>query len=330
MGRLVNGEWVTNWVGADADGQFQRAETRYRSGVSDDAQSRFRPSLDRYHLYVGWACPWAHRTMMVRALMGLERALPVSVVEPFMGEGGWRFNPAVEGASADELLGCEYLREVYLRADPQYTGRVTVPILWDKQLGTIVNNESREIVRILDHGFAGMADHPVDLAPSELHGELDRLIDLIYEPVNNGVYRAGFAGSQRAYDDAVRELFETLDHCESILDTQRWLAGERATEVDLFLFATLIRFDLVYHTHFMCNRRRVVDYPNLWGFVRELYQVPAIAQTCKFDHICGHYYASHPSISPSRIIAIGPELQLDSPHGREARGGLPALELFTP
>jgi putative glutathione S-transferase len=286
----------------------------------------FSPADGRYHLYVSWACPWAHRALILRTLKGLEHAIDISVVEHFMSDQGWRFDPSIAGATADKVHGHEYLRDVYLAADPHYTGRVTVPILWDLHTQTIVNNESREIVRMFDHEFAGVARSDVDLAPPELLAEVERIIDAIYEPINNGVYRAGFATSQRAYEEAVGELFEALEHWDAVLGRQRWLAGDRMTEADIFLFTTLIRFDLVYHTHFKCNRKRIIDYPHLSGFVRELYQVPAIAKTCEFEHIRRHYYASHESINPHRIVGVGPllEQELALPHGRERLGGLPA------
>jgi glutathionyl-hydroquinone reductase len=270
----------------------------------------------------------------MRALKRLEHAIDISVVDHFMSDQGWRFGPRIcsagtgreeiPGATADKVGGHEYLRDVYLAAEPRYTGRVTVPIMWDLQTRTIVNNESREIVRMFDHEFGGVARGDVDFAPPELIDEVDRIIDAIYEPINNGVYRAGFATSQEAYDEAVRELFDALEHWDAVLGRQRWLAGDRMTEADIFLFTTLIRFDLVYHTHFKCNRKRIVDYPHLSGFVRELYQVPAIAQTCDFEHIKRHYYASHERINPHRIVAVGPSLEqeLARPHDRERLGGL--------
>ena len=326
MGRLVEGQWTTEWYEPDAEGRFVRSQTRFHGRVGVDGP--FAPAADRYHLYVSYACPWAHRTLIMRALKGLERAIDISVVDHFMGDEGWRFDPAVPGATADAVLGTRYLRDVYTHADPQYTGRVTVPILWDKRGGTIVNNESREIVRMLDHAFTGVAERDVDFVPIELRAEVERVIDAIYEPINNGVYKAGFASSQRAYEEAVVTLFEALDHWEGVLGRQRWLAGGRMTEADIFLFTTLIRFDSVYHTHFKCNRRRIVDYPNLWGFVREIYQLPGVAQTCNFEHIRKHYYGSHPQINPTRIVAIGPQLELDAPHGRERVPGLAAIELL--
>jgi glutathionyl-hydroquinone reductase len=334
MGRLVDGQWTTEWYQPDDEGRFVRPETSFRHWVGDEPFDRATSSLGfaavdgRYHLYVSWACPWAHRTLIARALLGLDHALEVSVVDHFMGDDGWRFDPEVPGASADPILGARFLREVYTAADPRFTGRVTVPVLWDKQRETIVNNESREIVRMFNDRFTKLATRKLDLAPAELRDEVERVIDAIYEPINNGVYKAGFASSQRAYDEAVTTLFEALDHWDAVLGRQRWLAGERLTEADIFLFTTLIRFDLVYHTHFKCNRRRIVDYPNLWGFVRELYQLPGVAQTCNFEHIRRHYYASHESINPHRIVAIGPDLELDREHGRAAKGGISGQALL--
>lgn len=326
MGRLVDGQWTAQWYQPDAEGRFVRPETKFRGWIGDD---RFAPADNRYHLYVSMACPWAHRTLIMRALAGLEQSIGVSVVDHFMDDQGWRFDAEVPGATADQVLGVKFLREVYTTADPELTARVTVPVLWDKLHATIVNNESREIVRMFDHRLCGFAQHPVDLAPTDRLDEVERVIDAIYEPINNGVYKAGFAHSQAAYDEAVDALFAALDHWETVLGEQRWLTGAQLTEADIFLFTTLIRFDLVYHTHFKCNRKRIVDYPNLWGFVRELYQAPGVAATCDFDHIRQHYYASHETINPHRIVAVGPTLELDAPHGRERLGGTSARELLT-
>lgn len=329
MGRLIDGQWTTQWYQPDASGRFVRPETSFRRWVRRGDEA-FAPADSRYHLYVSLACPWAHRTLIVRALQGLEDSIGVSVVDHFMGEDGWRFDASVPGATGDELLGKTFLREVYVAADSHFTGRVTVPVLWDRQRGTIVNNESREIVRMLDHEFVDLAKHPVDLAPASMQAEIERVIDAIYEPINNGVYKAGFARSQSAYDEAVGELFAALDHWDAVLAKQRWLAGDRLSEADIFLFTTLIRFDLVYHTHFKCNRKRIADYDHLSGFVRELYQIPGVAETCNFEHIRRHYFASHTSINPARIVAIGPDLaaELHKPHGRDAVAGLSARELL--
>ena len=330
MGRLVDGQWTTEWYQPDAEGRFRRSTTRFRRWVRAEGEERWAPAAGRYHLYVSWACPWAHRVLIMRVLKGLEHAIGISVVDHFMSDQGWRFDPSIDGATVDKVLGCEYLRDVYLAADSRYTGQVTVPVLWDVQGKTIVNNESREIARMFDHEFSGVARREIDLAPADLLPEVERVIDAIYEPINNGVYRTGFASSQSAYEEAVGELFDALDHWESVLGRQRWLAGDRPTEADIFLFSTLIRFDLVYHTHFKCNRNRILEFPNLSGFVRELYQAPGIAATCDFEHIRRHYYASHDSINPKRIVAVGPRLDLElaRPHGREHVGGVAAADSF--
>ncbi|KIG16568.1 Glutathione S-transferase, omega [Enhygromyxa salina] len=319
MGLLVDGKWKTDWYQPDDEGRFVRDEATFRHQVRADGSTPFAPAADRYHLFVSWACPWAHRVIIMRALKGLEHAIDMSVVDHFMGDQGWRFNPQIEGATTDKVLGSQYLREVYTAADDAFTGRVTVPVLWDKPSGTIVNNESREILRMLDHEFRGVATRDVDLAPPHLLEEVERVIDAIYNPINNGVYRAGFATTQQAYDEAVSQLFKALDHFEAVLGDQPWLAGPQITEADICMFTTLIRFDLVYHTHFKCNRKRIIDYPNLWAFVREIYQLPGVAQTCNFTHIKSHYYASHETINPHRIIPIGPNLEdLHRPHNRHA------------
>lgn len=334
MGRLVDGQWTTQWYEPDAGGRFVRPPTRFRHVVRGPDEPAplegpdFVVAPGRYHLYVSLACPWAHRTLLARALQGLEHAIDVSIVEPFMGSDGWRFDASVRGATADRVLGCTYLREVYVAADPHYTGRVTVPILWDRERATIVNNESREIIRMLDGAFLAIAEHPVDLRPPERAAAIDAVLDAIYEPINNGVYRAGFATTQAAYEQAVDELFAALDHWEAVLARQRWLTGERPSEADLCLLTTLLRFDPVYHGHFKCNRRRIVDYPHLWGFLRELMQVPAIATTCDLEHIRRHYYQSHEGINPTRIVAVGPQLDYAAPHGREHVGGVSALDAF--
>ena len=319
MGLLVDGQWHTDWYKPDSDGRFVRSESSFREQVRSDQSTPFAPADNRYHLYVSWACPWAHRAIIMRTLKGLEHAIDMSVVEHYMSDQGWRFNPEIEGATPDKILGSEYLREVYTAANEHFTGRVTVPVLWDKQGHTIVNNESREIIRMFDHEFGGVATRDIDLAPPDLLAEVERVIDAIYQPINNGVYMAGFATTQQAYDEAVHALFEALDHFEAVLASQRWLAGDRMTEADICMFTTLVRFDLVYHTHFKCNRQRVIDYPNLSAFVREIYQLPGIAQTCNFEHIQNHYYVSHKTINPHQIVPIGPDLksELQRPHNRD-------------
>jgi glutathionyl-hydroquinone reductase len=255
----------------------------------------------------------------VRARKRLEEAISISVVDPFMGDGGWVFAEG-PGNVLDTVNGARFLWEIYTKARADYTGRVTVPILWDRKAGTIVNNESREIIRMFGTEFGALGDPSVDLCPADLRPAIDATIDAIYAPINNGVYRAGFATTQEAYDEAVAEVFAALDRWEAVLGAQRFLCGDRMTEADICLFTTLFRFDPVYHGHFKCNLRRIVDYPNLWGFVRDIHQTPGVAATCRIDHIQQHYYRSHPNINPTRIVPRGPILDLSAPHGRERLG----------
>lgn len=320
LGMMIDGEWRTQRSNEDNDGAFVRPPTTFRKSVTADGSSGHPAEAGRYHLYVSYACPWAHRTLILRKLKGLDDAVGVSVVHPYMGEGGWHFPaPGDEypGATEDALHGARFLREVYRQADAKFTGRVTVPILWDKTAGTIVNNESREIIRMLDHEFDAVANHPdVDFCPPELKSKVEETLDAIYEPVNNGVYRSGFATGQAAYEKAVRQLFDALDHWDGVLGKQRYLCGDRITEADWCMFTTLVRFDAVYVTHFKCNVRRIVDYKNLWPYLRELYQVPGVAETVFLDHIKDHYYRSHESVNPTGIVPVGPELDFHEPHGR--------------
>jgi putative glutathione S-transferase len=296
MGRMVNGEWVSGWAKPGASGAFERSTTKFRD-------ASLVPEADRYHLYVSYACPWAHRTLIVRALRGLEDALPVTVVDPKMGLDGW-------------VYGDKFLRDVYRAADAHFTGHVTVPVLWDKKRSTIANNESRELIRMFDTDLEPLAKNKRSLAPPELRARIDETMTAIYTPINNGVYRAGFATSQAAYDDACATLFEALDHWESVLGTQRFLCGGVMTEADVAMFTTCLRFDLVYYAHFKCNVRRMQDYPNSWGFVRDVYQTPGVRETCELDHIKTHYYWSQENVNPTRIVPRGPTLPLDAPHDR--------------
>jgi len=298
MGQLVDGVWRTGWYAPDQHGHFIRPPARFRNRdiVAEPG---------RYHLYVSYACPWAHRTLITRALRGLEATIGITILEPKMPDEGWAF-----GADPDPIGGAQLLQQVYLRADPRYTGRVTVPVLWDKQANTIVNNESREVMRILDVDFEPLASGTT-LAPPELRPEIDRVLDAIYAPINNGVYRCGFAAKQEAYDHAVRTLFDALYEWERVLANQPYLCGERMTEADIAMFTTLLRFDLVYYAHFKCNERRLRDLPNLWRFTRRMYQHPVIRQTVHLDHIKVHYYWSQPTVNPTRIIPIGPDLEPD-------------------
>jgi len=316
MGILKQGQWQKNPVNpADQAGNFVRAESRFRDRITADGASGFAAEPGRYHLYVSLACPWAHRTLIFRKLKGLEDAVTLSVVDPVMGEDGWRFSTG-PGCIPDMVNQAGLLREIYVLADPGYSGRVTVPVLWDKRRRTIVNNESAEIIRMFNSAFDHAGSRGPDFYPPELSAEIDRINERVYRTVNNGVYRCGFAKTQAAYDAAFDLLFETLDWLEQILSGQRYLCGGRITEADWRLFTTLVRFDAVYHGHFKCNLRRLVDYPNLSGYLCELYQQPGVAATCNFDHIKRHYYLSHRSINPSGIVPKGPLLDFDRPHGR--------------
>ncbi|MEZ4300488.1 MAG: glutathione S-transferase family protein [Polyangiaceae bacterium] len=319
MGRLIEGKWSTEWYTPDARGRFVRGETQFRDRVTADGSSGFPAEAGRYHLYVSLACPWAHRTLIVRKLRKLEDAISISVVNPFMGDDGWTFEDA-PGTIADTVNGKRFLREVYVAARADYTGRVTVPVLWDKQKATIVNNESREIIRMLDMEFGALSAGTASLYPEPLRPEIDETISAIYTPVNNGVYRSGFATSQEAYEEAVVELFAALDHWDAHLAKRRYLCGDTLTLADICLFTTLLRFDPVYHGHFKCNLRRLADYPHLWPFVRDVYQTPGVAETCNLDHIKQHYYRSHGMINPTRIVPRGPLLDHMEPHGRERVG----------
>ncbi|NDW03036.1 glutathione S-transferase family protein [Jiella pacifica] len=325
MGLLVDGKWQDKWYDTDkTGGKFERSKTTFRSWITPDGspgpkgQTAFPAEAGRYHLYVSLACPWAHRTLITRKLKKLEDVVSLSVVDYHMGEEGWVFSER-PGAIPDTVLGKQRLYEVYLEADPRYTGRVTVPVLWDKQTGTIVNNESAEIIRILDTGFSDFADNSVDVTPQQHLTDIDAINDRIYDTVNNGVYKCGFATTQEAYEKAFHPLFETLDMLEDRLSRQRYLVGSKApTEADWRLFTTLIRFDAVYHGHFKCNQRRIADYPAIDAYMRELYQWPGVAETVNFEHIKGHYYTSHKTINPTGIVPLGPQLDLDRPHGRES------------
>jgi glutathionyl-hydroquinone reductase len=289
-----------------ATGAFRRPASRFRDPL---------PAVEagRYQLYVSWACPWAHRTIIGRALMGLEGAIGMSVVDPIRDDRGWRFSG---GEYEDAVNGFALLSEAYDATDPAYDGRVSTPALWDREAGRIVNNESADILRMLVTDFAPLAEHPVELYPAELRREIDALGDELYDGLNNAVYEAGFARSQAAYEDAARRVFATLDGLEARLRHSRYLAGDRITEADWRAFPTLVRFDSVYHGHFKCNLRRIVDYEALWGYTRELYQQPGVAATVRLDEIKAHYHRTHPSINPSGIVPIGPALDLTAPHGR--------------
>lgn len=311
MGLLRDGVWHDEWYDTKATGgRFVRQDSQFRRWVTPDGSSGFPPEPGRYHLYVSLACPWAHRTLIFRRLKGLEDAVTVSVVEPLMLENGWEFAPG-----GDPVNGAEHLWQVYVKAEPRYTGRVTVPVLWDRETGTIVNNESADIIRMFNHGFGALARGP-DFYPQALRPEIDAINAFVYERVNNGVYRAGFATTQDAYDEAFDALFGALDELEARLSGQPYLVGDVLTEADWRLFTTLIRFDPVYVGHFKCNRRRIADYPELWDHTRHLYQMPGVAETVNFDHIKRHYYGSHRTINPTGIVPKGPEMDLMAPTRR--------------
>lgn len=320
MGLLVDGQWVDKWYDTKSTGgKFVRSEAGFRDWIKPDGE--FAPEPDRYHLYVSLACPWAHRALILRKLKGLEHVIGVSVVHHFMGEHGWTFKQEA-GATGDKINGADFLYQIYQKARPDYTGRVTVPTLWDRKRQTIVNNESAEIIRMFNAAFNDLAEHPErDYYPGDLRAEIDAINPGVYHDVNNGVYKSGFATTQAAYEQACSALFARLDELDARLGKQRYLAGDRITEADWRLFTTLIRFDVVYHGHFKCNLRRIADYAHLSGYLRELYQVPGIAETVNFEHIKKHYYQSHESVNPTRIVPIGPELALSAAHGR---GHLPA------
>ncbi|MEM1308394.1 MAG: glutathione S-transferase family protein [Cyanobacteria bacterium P01_H01_bin.153] len=329
MGLLVDGEWRDRWYDTGATGgRFKRQDSAFRNWVTADGsagptgEGGFQAAAGRYHLYVSYACPWAHRALIFRKLKGLEGMIDVSVVHWFMGEQGWSFE-AGEGTIPDPLMHANYLHQIYTRAKPDYTGRVTVPILWDKERQTIVNNESSEIIRMFNSAFDELGAIPGDYCPDHLCDKIDEVNERIYHTVNNGVYKAGFATTQEAYEEAVEPLFETLNWLEHLLAAQRYLCGDRLTEADWRLFTTLVRFDPVYYGHFKCNRQRLVDYENLWGYVRELYQMPGIAETVHFNHIKRHYYQSHATVNPTRIVPVGPEINFWQPSERSAAVAVP-------
>jgi putative glutathione S-transferase len=323
MGLLVDGKWQDKWYDTSASGgRFERSQSQFRDFVTADGapaagRSRgFKAEAGRYHLYVSLACPWAHRTLIMRKLKRLEDAISVSVVDHFMGDQGWTFRQR-DGATGDGLYGLDHLHQIYTKADPSYSGRVTVPVLWDRQEETIVSNESSEIIRMLNGAFDAFGDAALDLYPARLRTEIDAWNDRIYPAINNGVYRCGFATTQEAYDEAFDELFGALDAVEAQLSKSRYLVGDSLTEADLRLFTTLVRFDPVYFGHFKCNRRRIFDYPNLWNYTCDLYQEPGVAGTVDLHHIKQHYYASHESINPTRIVPRGPAIDYAMPHDRD-------------
>lgn len=325
MGLLQDGKWVDQWYDtASTGGHFKRKASSFRNWITADGAAGssgvagFKAEPDRYHLYISHACPWAHRTMIFRALKGLEDMIPVSVVNWYMREDGWTFH-AASGVIGDPINNAEFMHQIYTAADATYSGRVTVPVLWDKQQGTIVSNESSEIIRMFNSAFDGVGALAGDYYPRALRGEIDAINTRVYSTLNNGVYKSGFAGTQAAYETAVVPLFDTLDWLEDLLSQRRYLTGDVLTEADWRLFTTLVRFDPVYVGHFKCNLRRIADYPNLSNYLRDLYQHAGVAQTVHMDHIKNHYYASHDTVNPSGVVPLGPVMDLDAPHNRAAK-----------
>lgn len=323
MGLLIDGVWHDQWYDTKASGgSFQRKEAQFRNWVTADGSAGpsgtegFKAESGRYHLYVSYACPWAHRALIFRTLKGLTEHIDISVVHPDMLSDGWTFETDAYGANGDALFGVPFARDIYTRADAAFTGRVTVPILWDKAQNTIVSNESSEIIRMFNSAFDEVTGNTLDYWPTELRDAIAPVNDRIYDTLNNGVYKSGFATTQEAYDAAVHPLFDTLDWLEERLSHNRYLMGDQITEADWRLFTTLVRFDSAYHLHFKCNRKRIIDYDNLWAYTRELYQWPGVAETVNMDHIVRHYHYSHESINPHRIIPINPDTDFMAPHGR--------------
>ena len=323
MGLLIDGEWHDRWYDTESTGgKFQRDTSKFRNWITPDGEAGpsgeggFPAESNRYHLYVSLACPWAHRTLIFRSLKGLAPHIGVSVVHPHMLSDGWELRSDYPGATGDQLYDLPFARDLYLKANPETSGRVTVPILWDKTRETIVSNESAEIIRMFNSAFDEITGNTDDYWPHALREAIEPVNARIYDTVNNGVYKSGFATTQEAYEEAVHPLFDSLDWLEERLANNRYLMGDTLTEADWRLFTTLIRFDAVYHGHFKCNRARIVDFPNLWGYLRELYQWPGVAETVNFDHITQHYYYSHDTINPHRVVPIGPQFDLMSDHGR--------------
>ncbi len=316
LGMMVDGKWTTEWTERDQTGKFNRMPTKFRHWITADGSGGFKAEAGRYHLYISLACPWAHRTLMMRQIKGLDESIGLSIVDPILTDKGWGFSESV-GSIPDRVNHAQYLQEIYLKADDRYTGRITVPVLWDKQTQTIVNNESREIIRMFDTEFAAIAKADTDCYPQALRKTIDQTIDAIYMPINNGVYRSGFATSQAAYEEAVTELFQNLDRWERVLGQQRYLCGNEFTEADICMFTTLLRFDPVYHGHFKCNLKRIIDYPKLWNYLKDVYQSPGIKETCNLDHIKRHYYMSQTQVNPNRIVPKGPLINFDEPHDRD-------------
>lgn len=321
MGMLIDGVWHDKPQPRNDSGAFDRAASQFRNWITADGSpgpsgdGGFKAEAGRYHLYVSLACPWAHRTLIMRAFKGLEDMIGVSVVHWHMGESGWTFQVA-PGTVPDPIHNAEHMHEIYTAADPDYTGKVTVPTIWDRERKTIVNNESAEIIRMFNSAFDGIGARDGDYYPAALRAEIDRINDRVYDAVNNGVYKCGFATAQSAYDQAAEALFAELNALEDLLSQRRYLAGDQLTEADIRLFTTLVRFDPVYHFHFKCSQKRLIEYPNLWGFTREIFQMPGVSETVNFEHIRKHYFTSHGDVNPTGIVAQMPQMDFYAPHGR--------------
>ena len=328
MGLLVEGKWKDQWYDTkESDGKFVRKDAGFRNWVTADGsagpsgEGGFEAEAGRYHLYISHACPWANRAAIFRKLKGLENVIGLSIVDHFMGDEGWTFDGEKNGTTKDNINGFNRMHRVYTAAKPNYTGRVTVPVLWDTKRDTIVSNESSEIIRMFNSAFAVFTNDGADYYPEEAREDIDQINERIYHTVNNGVYKCGFATTQEAYEEAFVPLFETLDMLEERLDRQRYLVGDRITEADWRLFTTLVRFDPVYFGHFKCNRKRITDYPNLSNYTRDLYQVPGVSETINLHHIKAHYYGSHETVNPTLIVPMGPEIDYSAPHDRNRFGG---------
>lgn len=328
MGLLVDGKWQDKWYDTDkTGGKFKREEARFRHWVTQDGSAGptgepgFKAASGRYHLYVSMACPWAHRTLIFRKLKGLEDHIGVSVVHPDMLENGWEFRPD-DSRHKDSLHDARFLHQLYTRVAPDYSGRVTVPVLWDREREDIVSNESADIIRMFNSAFDGLegVNKELDFYPAELRDEIEKVNGRVYDTINNGVYKTGFATAQDVYEQSYDALFESLDWLEQRLSSHRYLVGQRLTEADWRLFTTLIRFDAVYYSHFKCNRERLMDFPHLSAYLRDLYQVPGVAETVDIAQIKRHYYVSQRTINPTQIVPVGPRLDFDAPHGRESLG----------
>jgi len=315
LGQLVNGKWTTEWTERNEKGQFQRMSTQFRQWITADGSSGFKAESGRYHLYISLGCPWAHRTVLLWKLKGLENIISLSIVDPVISEQGWQFSDYA-GSIRDTVNNADYLWQVYVKSNPTYTGRVTVPVLWDKQTNQIVNNESRQIIQMFNSEFNQFLDSEsqnIDFYPLQLREAIDLILDDIYQPINNGVYRCGFATSQVAYDEAVTELFEALEKYEAILGQQKYLCGTQITLADWCLFTTLFRFDLAYYGLFKCNLKRLIDFPHLWDYCRGLYQYQQVQSVCDINHVKRLYYAGLPELNPSRIVPLGPSVDFSQP-----------------